>query len=93
MPKLKLDTTSFNMIGLCDRKRTRRQANLSDSEDESNGDTEKADAQVNQTLYDDIGGDILQIYDFSGSDLSEDDDRQFDVDEAEQILASYENDR
>ena len=32
-------------------------------------------------------------YDFSGSDLSKDDDRQFDVDEAEQILASYENDR
>ena len=82
MPKLKLDTTSFNMIGLCDRKRTRRQANLSDSEDESNGDTEKADAQVNETLYDDVGG----------SDLSKDDDRQFDVDEAEQILASYKND-
>ena len=33
--KLKLDTTSFNMFGVCDRKRTRRQANLSDSEDES----------------------------------------------------------
>ena len=82
MPKLKLDTTSFNMIGLCHRKRTRRQANLSDSEDESNGDTEKADAQVNETLYDDVGG----------SDLSKDDDRQFDVDEAEQILASYKND-
>ena len=28
----------------------------------------------------------------SGSDLSKDDDRQFDVDEAEQILASYKND-
>ena len=39
---------------------------------------------------DDVGGDILQIYDFSG--LSKDDDRQFDVDEAEQILASYKND-
>ena len=89
--KLKLAATSFNMIGLCDRKRTRRQANLSDSEDESNGDTEKADAQVNET-YDDVGGDILQIYDFSGSDLSKDDDRKFDVDEAEQILASYKND-
>ena len=33
-----------------------------------------------------------EIDDFSGSDLSEDDDRQFDVDEAEHILASYEND-
>ena len=33
--KLKLDATSFNMIGLCDTKRTRHQANLSDSEDES----------------------------------------------------------
>ena len=41
---------------------------------------------------DDVGGDILHIYEFSGSDLSKDDDRQFDVDEAEQILASYKND-
>ena len=65
--KLKLETTSFNMIGVCDRKRTHRRANSSDSEDESNGDNEQADDQVN----DDIGGNILQIDDFSGSDLSD----------------------
>ena len=34
-----------------------------------------------------------EIDDFSCSDLGEDDDRQFDIDEAEQILASYEDDR
>ena len=53
--------------GVCDRKRTHRRANSSDSEDESNGDNEQADDQVN----DDIGGNILQIDDFSGSDLSD----------------------
>ena len=89
--KLKLDTTSFNMIGVHDRKRTRRQAKLSDSEDESNCDNEQADDEVDET-YEDVSGDILETGDFSGSDLSKDDDRQFDVDEAEHILASYEND-
>ena len=55
--KLKLDTTSFDMFGVRDRKRTRRQVNLSDSEDESNGDIEQADDEVDET-YDDVGGDI-----------------------------------
>ena len=89
--KLKLDTTSFNMIGVHDRKRTHLQAKLSDSENESNCDNEQADDEVDET-YEDVVGDILETGDFSGSDLSEDDDRQFDVDEAEHILASYEND-
>ena len=55
--KLKLDTTSFNMIGVHDRKRTRLQAKLSDSEDESNCDNEQADDHVDET-YEDVSGDI-----------------------------------
>ena len=53
---------------------------MSDSEEETNG--VSADDQAN----DDVGGDIIDDF----SDLSEDDDRQFDMEEAEEILASYE---